>query len=267
VTGRRRAAGILAVVLLGGGAGGAGCGGDEEAAGERGTEERERPALVVSAAASLSGPLTSCSEAFRDARVRLSFAGSDELAGQIRQGVRPDVYAAANTELPEQLAREGLLREPVEFATNELVIAVTREDPRIGSVDDLARDGVSIAMGAGSVPVGAYARELLSRLGRGRREAILANVRSNEPDVRGVIGKLTQGAVDAGFVYRTDVTAAGDSLTAVALPRRLRPEARYGAAVVEGAREPRAAARFLDGLRAGRCAEALRAAGFGAAPP
>ena len=40
---------------------------------------------------------------------------------------------------------------------------------------------------------------------RAQSEAILANVRSEEPDVAGIIGKLTQGAVDAGFVYVTDV--------------------------------------------------------------
>ena len=56
--------------------------------------------------------------------MRLSFAGSDELAAQIRQGVKPDVYAAANTRLPDELYDEGLLGEPVEFATNELVLAV-----------------------------------------------------------------------------------------------------------------------------------------------
>ena len=51
------------------------------------------------------------------------------------------------------------------------------------------------------MPIGAYTREVLGRLGRAERAAILANVRSNEPDVAGVVGKLTQGAVDAGFVY------------------------------------------------------------------
>ena len=65
--------------------------------------------------------LTTCSQDFSGADVRLSFAGSDELAAQIRQGVKPDVYAAANTKLPEELNKEGLLSKPVEFATNELV--------------------------------------------------------------------------------------------------------------------------------------------------
>ena len=35
----------------------------------------------------------------------------------------------------------------------------------------------------------------------------------------GVVGKLSQGAVDAGFVYITDVKAAGGKLTAIELPR------------------------------------------------
>jgi molybdate transport system substrate-binding protein len=231
----------------------AGCGG--EAAGD-GT-----PRLVVSAAASLTGPLTECSRGFAGADVRLSFAGSDELAAQIRRGVKPDVYAAADTALPEALAREGLLSEPVVFATNALVIAVPAEGGRVAGLDDLAED-VAIAMGAQSVPVGAYAREVLARLPAGQERAILANVRSEEPDVNGVVGKIAQGAADAGFVYRTDVTGGG--LKAIELPAELRPEVAYGAGVVEGAAQPEPARRYLDGLRAGACADALRAAGFGA---
>ena len=56
----------------------------------------------------------------------MSFAGSDELAAQIRQGVRPDVYAAANTTLPDQLHKEGLVGKPTVIATNTLVVAVPR---------------------------------------------------------------------------------------------------------------------------------------------
>ena len=89
----------------------------------------------------------------------------------------------------------------------------------------------------------------------------MANVRSNEPDVKGVVGKLTQGAADAGFVYRTDLV---DGLKAVELPDDLQPVVKYGAGVVKGAKEPELAQQYLDGLSDGACADALRSAGFGA---
>ena len=174
---------------------------------------------MVSAAASLSDALTACSKEFEGADVKLSFAGSDELAAQIRQGVKPDVYAAANTRLPEELNQEGLLGTPVEFATNELVIAVGGDGTAVERVEDLAKPGIDLAIGAESVPVGAYTREVLGRLPAGLEEKILANVRSEEPDVKGVVGKLTQGAADAGFVYLTDVT---EGITGVELPPELR---------------------------------------------
>jgi molybdate transport system substrate-binding protein len=229
-----------------------GCGGDDS--GSDGN-----PQLVVSAAASLTDALTSCSKQFDGAKVRLSFAGSDELAAQIRKGVKPDVYAAANTKLPDQLAGEGRLEKPVTFATNELVIAVP-DGSDIGSVDDLAEPGVKLVIGSETVPVGTYTRTVLGKLPAAQEQKIMGNVRSNEPDVKGVVGKLTQGAADAGFVYRTDLV---DGLKAVTLPQDLQPVVEYGAGVVKGAKQPGLAKQYLDGLTGGACADALRSAGFG----
>jgi molybdate transport system substrate-binding protein len=245
-----KAAAVAAALLL------AGCGGG----GGEGS-----PRLVVSAAASMTDPLGSCSREFEGADVKPSFAGSDELAAQIRRGVKPDVYAAANTKLPEALHRQGLLSTPREFATNELVLAVP-EGSGIRSVDELAKPGVRIAIGSASVPVGSYTREVLGRLAATRARAILRNVRSDEPDVTGVVGKLSQGAVDAGFVYRSDVTAGGGRLRAIHLPTELRPTVVYAAGVVKGAGEAEAGARYIRGLVSGRCAGALRHAGFGPPP-
>ena len=235
----------------------AGCGDDATVSGGG-----ERPQIVVSAAASLEEALTACVPDFPEATVRLQFAGSDELAAQIRQGLPVDVFAAANTKLPEALAKEGKLGDPVTFASNQLVLAV----PADGDVDSLAaleRPGVTLVIGAEGAPVGDYTRAVLANLGPERSRAILANVRSNEPDVKGIVGKLTQGAADAGFVYASDVKAAGDALRAIELDPELEPTAVYGAGVVEEARQPDAAEAFVDDLLAGGCHEALLAAGFG----
>jgi molybdate transport system substrate-binding protein len=82
-------------------------------------------------------------------------------------------------------------------------------------------------------------------------------VRTREPDVTGVIGKVAAGAVDAGIVYATDIRAA-DGLLAVAIPARLQPRIEYAAAATG---DSAAAERFVSGLAT---APALRDAGFGA---
>jgi molybdate transport system substrate-binding protein len=250
---RRRTALVAAACLVA-----AGCGGSDDGG---------RPTLVVSAAASLKRPFTAYAGEFGPARVRLSFAGSDELAAQIRKGVIPDVFAAANTTLPQQLFAERLVERPVVFAGNRLVIVVPSRGAKVASLADLERPGVTLAVGAPSVPVGAYTRDLLSRLAPARRRAILANVRSNEPDVGGVVGKLTQGAVDAGLVYASDVRGAGGRLSAIELPPRLRPRVAYGAAVVRGTDRRIEARAFVNGLVTGAGADRLRAAGFQPPPP
>jgi molybdate transport system substrate-binding protein len=240
----------------------AGCGSDDE---EQTGGGESAPRLIVSAASSMTEALTDCAENYPDADLKLQFAGSDELAAQIRQGVKPDVFAAANTRLPDELHAEGLLSKPVVFATNEFVLAVP-EDSAIAGVKDLTAEDVQIAIGSEAVPIGEYTRESLAKLPPAQEKGILANVRSNEPDVKGIVGKLTQGAADAGFVYVTDVNATDGALKALTLPAKLEPNATYGAGVVDGAKEPKAAQAFVDGLLDGECAGALQDAGFGASP-
>ena len=227
-----------------------GCGGGDETT------------LRVSAAASLKTAFENYGASFQDADASFSFAGSDELAAQIRKGARPDVFAAANTKLPDQLYREGLVERPVDFAANRLVIAVPADGDSVRSIADLDNAGVRIAAGSASVPVGSYTREVLSRLGAQQARAIERNIRSNEPDVSGVVGKVSQGAVDAGFVYVTDVEAAGGRLRAIGLPARLQPKVVYGVAVVKGTSHDNEARAFVEGLVSGAGQQALRGAGF-----
>lgn len=220
----------------------------------------DRPRLTVSAAASLREAFEEYGARFEPATVRFSFAGSDALAAQIRQGVTPDVYAAANTELPRSLHSAGLVEKPVVFARNRLVVA-TPDGSDVDSLNDLAAPGTALATGAGSVPVGSYTRAVLGRLPAATRRGILANIRSREPDVTGIIGKLVQGAADAGFVYATDVAAAGRKLRAIELPPRLAPEVEYGIAVLDGPRR-REARAFIEGLLRGDGRKALDRSGF-----
>jgi len=228
----------------------AGCGGDDEDGDE----------LTVSAASSLTEAFEAYDADF-EGDARFSFAGSDELAAQIRAGAPVDVFASANTSLPDELYADGLVEEPVEFARNRLVLA-TPAGSGIDALGDLRRPGIDLVIGAEGVPVGDYTREVLAGVSVSLSEAIFDAVRSEEPEVKGIVGKLVAGAADAGFVYASDVVAAGDELRAVELPPVLEPEVAYGVAVVADSDDPDLANEFISGLLDGPGAEALLDAGF-----
>jgi len=243
----RAAAALVAAVAVALIATGCGYGGDED------------PRLTVSAASSLKGAFTGYGEDFPDADVRLSFAGSNQLAAQIRAGARPDVFAAASTLLLRKLFEEGLVEEPVEFAYNRLVVAVPK-DGSVKTFADLADRGVRIAVGTASVPIGSYARAALAQLPGSVRRRVEANIETEEPDAASVVGRVRAGVVDAGIVYRTDVRAVSE-LRGLEMPVRVRPA--YAAAVVRGRDDH----GFVEGLTGRRAREPLQRAGFELPPP
>lgn len=264
MTGNRtttRALGLICAALLLAMLALAGCGDDDDSA-----EKNTKQQITVSAAASLADAFEDIGDEFDAASVKFQFAGSDALAAQIKNGVRPEVFAAANTKLPDQLFKEGLVEKPVPFATNSLVIAVPKDQTNIDSIDDLAAKDVAVAAGAESVPVGSYTRKTLAKLPAADEKAILANIKSSEPDVKGVVGKVVNGAVDAGFVYITDVEATDGKLRAITLPPSLQPDVVYAAALVKGAKQPELGQQFLDFLLSPEAQEELTDEGFGAAP-
>ena len=165
------------------------------AATARGTEG---PATVL-AAASLTEVLPQV-----DDTARASFGGSNQLAQQARQGFPFDVFLSASPQHTQALFAEGLVRKPVAFATNSLVLIVPRRNPaRIATVGDLAkRSRLRLVVAGPKVPIGLYTREVLKRLGLLR---VLRKTVSLEPDVKGIVGKVALGEADAGFVYATDV--------------------------------------------------------------
>ena len=159
------------------------------------------------------------------------------------RAARPaDVFASASPIYTQDLYRNGLVGKPRTFATNSLVLAVPRSNPaKIHSVFDLAkRPKLKLVVAGQKVPIGLYTREVLKRLALLR---VLRKAVSQEPDVKGIVGKLALGEADAGFVYATDVRAASSRLIAIPLPKRSQPTVRYEVAVVTGVEQSRGRAR------------------------
>jgi molybdate transport system substrate-binding protein len=231
---------LLAVVVLVVGCGGA-----------RAGDER----LTVYAAASLT-------EVFQQLApdARFNFAGSDELATQIREGARADVYAAASPRYPAELHDEGLVEVPRVFTTNRLVVVLPADNPaEIHSLDDLAREGVKLVIGAEGVPIGDYTRAVLRASGR---TDVLEQVVSQEEDVKGVLGKVRLGEADAGFVYATDARAGGSAVQTIELPASVQAEVRFSVAILRSTERHEDAEAFVELLFSPHGQDLLQQAGF-----
>lgn len=167
-----------------------------------------------------------------DGRPRFMFAGSNTLLQQIVQGASADVFASANMSYPQQLFDEGNCETPVVYASNRVVVILPKANPaEIGTVFDLTKPGVEIAIAGVGVPVGDYTRTILSRLGIAQE--VMANVVSNEPDVKSVTSKVALGQADAGLVYRTDVVPVANDVSFVQIPASAQPSVRYSMCVLK----------------------------------
>jgi molybdate transport system substrate-binding protein len=229
----------------------AGCGGSADGKAASGGDGP----ITVYAAASLTEIFPSV-----DPAPEYNFAGSDELATQIREGAPVDVYAAASSKYPQELFDEGLVEEPVTFASNRLVLIVPAGNPAgIEEVADVGEAGTKLVIAAEGVPVGDYTRQVLEDLDL---TGALANVVSNEDDVKGVVGKVSLGEADAGFVYVTDAAVAGDDVQVIQLPEGSQPPIEYQIAVVSASENTEAAQAFVDEVLGPDGQAALEAAGF-----
>jgi molybdate transport system substrate-binding protein len=218
------------------------------------------PRLTVFAAASLAQVFPRIGE-----RPRYQFAGSDQLAFQIRQGAPADVFAAASPKYPEDLYRQGLVEKPIPFATNTVVLIVPRSNPaNVHSVFDLIRPGIKVVVGDPTVPVGAYTRTVLGNLGVS--EPVLANVVSQASDVKQIVTAVATGEADAGFVYVTDVKPVLRKVGVVRIRDSAQPHVVYEVAVVKRSKNLRSARAFVTRLIGDQAQRVLAQAGFSKRP-
>jgi molybdate transport system substrate-binding protein len=250
VTASRRVLALLGLVVAGGlatGAGSLALAGDERTA--------ARP--VVLAAASLTEVLPRI-----EPDASYSFGSSSTLAEQVRRGAPVDVFLSASPVYTQALFRERLVRSPIAFATNSLVVIVPRSNPaKIRTVFDLAkRPTLKLVVAGPNVPIGLYTREVLKRLGLLR---VLKKAVSLESDVKGVVGKVALGQADAGFVYLTDVAPVSRRVKAITIPRRAQPTVLYALAVASEPRDREAAQDFVIAVLGPAGRRELRAARFG----
>lgn len=215
--------------------------------------------LTVLAAASLTDVFKTAGAAYEKAhpgtKVTFSFAGSQELAAQVRQGAPADVLVTADTKTMDGLASDT--GSPKVIAKNRLVIATEDGNPKkVDDLKDLADPDLKVVLAAPEVPVGRYGQKILDA------QKIEVKPVSQEPNVRAVLSKVELGEADAGLVYKTDAATVPDKVDAIEIPDAQNAIADYPAATLKTSEHGEAATAFVTWLAGPEAQKILQDAGF-----
>lgn len=216
--------------------------------------------LTVFAAASLGESFDELAAGFEaeheGVEVEYNLAGSSSLVEQVLAGAPADVFAAANETTMGRAGDEAT--GPVPFATNVLTLVTPPENPAgIESLEDASADGVRLVVCAPQVPCGDATLTVAEDAG-----VELAPV-SEESQVTDVLGKVTSGEADAGLVYVTDATGAGEDVHTVALENAEAAVNTYPISVLKASGQPELAQDFVDHVLSEEGQAVLEDHGFG----
>ncbi len=243
-------------------------------------DDSEQTTLTVFTAASLTGAFTDIGKAYEaeneNVKVDFVFDGSQTLRTQIEQGANPDIFVSANPKHMKALQDAGfMVNESVTpFLGNSLALIVPIDNPaNITSVDDLAKPGVKLVIGTKDVPFGDYTRQMLDKMaadpkyGEDYREAVMANVISEETAVTSVMPKLILGEADAAIVYKSDVMKSDqDKITRIEIPSEYNVMATYPLGILAESPNKAEAESFIAFVRGPDGSAILEEYGFDPIP-
>lgn len=222
--------------------------------------------LTVFAAASLKTTFTELGETFQQQNpgttVTFNFAGSSDLVTQITAGAPADVFASADENNMNKAVTAGVVAgTPANFASNTLTIVTQPGNPQgVNGFADLTNPDLQVVVCAPQVPCGSATDRVEENTG------VTLSPVSEESSVTDVLNKVQTGQADAGLVYVTDATAAGDKITEVTFPEAAAVVNVYPIAALTAAAQPELAATFIELITGSDGQQVLASAGFQPAP-
>jgi len=235
--------------------------------------------LIVFAAASMTEAMNNIKETYEaehNVILIFSFAGSNDLVKQIKEGAPCDVFISAGQKQMNQIDitasaevntdGSDLVLQGSRFnlLENKVALAVPVGNPAgITGFEDMMnrlKEGtIFMAVAAENVPVRNYTDKIFAYYGNSVAE--YESLMTICADVKGVTSLVKDSAVDCGIIYQTDAWSAGleivDGATAEMCGQVI-----YPAAALNTSEHPEAAAEFLEYLKSAEASAALSAIGF-----
>lgn len=219
--------------------------------------------VTVYAADSLHGAFSKLTGPFQAAypgtKLVFTFGSSATQAQQIVGGARVELFASADAATMKRVTDAGAAQgKPMVIARNALVIVVPKGNKaNVNRLGDLSRSQVRVALCAQQVACGAAAQRVIDA------EKVTVQAASILPDAKAVLAKVLSGEVDAGLVYRTDLTAAGVDVEAIDLEEAWRVADEYPIVTLKSGVNQAGAVAFVGFLKSALARRVLAEAGFG----
>jgi molybdate transport system substrate-binding protein len=225
---------------------------------------------TVFAAASLTDAMKDVAAAWQKAgnpAPVYSFGASSTLARQIEQGAPAALFASADEQWMDYLAKRNLIVPDSrrDLLSNKLVLIVPASHPQhitIGPNFDLAKllgpNGRLATGDPAHVPVGLYAKQALQKLGVWN----IAEPRmAPAADVRSALLLVERGEAPAGIVYATDAAVSKNVMVAGVFPDSSHDPITYPFAIIKANDSPQARA-LLTFMAGPQAREIFTARGF-----
>ncbi|MBO5340824.1 MAG: molybdate ABC transporter substrate-binding protein [Oscillospiraceae bacterium] len=248
-------------------------------AAEKGNTQTE---LIVFAAASMTETLTELGgkymQANENVNIVFNFDSSGTLKKQIQEGAIADIFISAGQKQMDQLdiaASSQVNTDGLDFVLsgsrfdlleNKVALVVPEGNPSgitsfKGLKTTLEKGNILFATGNSDVPVGEYTKRIFAYCGLDEKAMASAGTITYGINVKDVISKISEAAVDCGAVYQTDAFSAGLTVVDTATAEMC-GQVIYPAAILSTSKNTDAAKAFLNYLKSDVADQVFESVGF-----
>ena len=200
-------------------------------------------------------------EAREHVKVTRVYNGCGVLVGQMKTGVKPDLYFACDPRFMGDVA--DLFLKPETVSNNQLVIAVPKGNPAgLKELKDLGKEGLRVGVGhEQQCALGAITRETF--LKAGVYAQVRKNVKVESPTGDLLVNQLMTGSLDAVVCYVSNVSPNRHKLDAIPVTGIPCAAPEQPIAIAKGSAKQELAAKLIEYIRSAESRERFEKLGFG----